>query len=199
MVARIKALYNWMQLSIHSPYADYILGFLFYIEAIFFLPTDPILIFYCVEKRDHAFRYAAIATICSVLGGLTGYALGAFLWDTVGEQIIHNRLINYIITPGVFHELSARFKEYEWWAIITAGFTPIIPYKVTTLTAGFCKISPIPFIIGSLIARGTRFFCYAIGAHLFDTRIKKSIQQSFNIIVALFVFIIIGALLLLHA
>jgi len=187
-----------MQLSVHSPYAEYILGFLFYLEAIFFLPTDPMLIFYCIEKRENALRYAAIATLCSVLGGLTGYAIGAFLWDMFGEQIIHNPIINYVLSPGKFYELSARYKEYEWWAILTAGFTPIVPYKVATLTAGFCKISLFPFIVGSILARGSRFFFYAITIHLFGGHLKKPIEHSFNIVMALAVIIIIGALLLLR-
>ncbi len=198
MVTRIKSLYNWMQLSVHSPYAEYTLGFLFYLEAIFFLPTDPMLIFYCIEKRENALRYAAIATVCSVLGGLTGYALGAFLWDIMGEQIIHNPIINCLITPGKFYELSEQYKQYEWWAILTAGFTPIVPYKVATLTAGFCKLSLLPFIVGSILARGARFFFYAIVIHFFGVHLKESIQRSFNVVMALSIVIIIGALLLLR-
>lgn len=196
MVARIKSLYNWMQLSIHSPYAEYVLGFLFYVEAIFFLPTDPILIFYCIHKRENALRYAAITTICSVFGGLTNYAIGAFLWDTLGEQIIHNPIVNYVITPGKFFELAELYKTYEWWAILTACFTPIVPYKVTTFTAGFCKLSLFPFIIGSILGRGTRFFFYAITIYFFGARLKNSMQQSLNLVMALIVIIIIGALLL---
>src|SRR3989344_4688086 len=94
----IKKPYEWMGASIHSPYADYILCFLFYLEAIFFLPTDPILIIFCLERRDRALIYATIATIGSVLGGITSYALGAALWHYCGDQIIHNNLVNYIIT-----------------------------------------------------------------------------------------------------
>jgi membrane protein YqaA with SNARE-associated domain len=187
-----------MQLSIHSPYAEYILGFLFYIEAIFFLPTDPMLIFYCIEKQEKALRYAAIATVCSVLGGLTAYTIGAFLWDTLGEQIIHNPIVNYVISPGKFYELSERYKKYEWWAILTTSFIPIIPYKVTTITAGFCKISLLPFIVGSIIARGARFFFYGITIHVYGVHIKKSIERSFNIIMAVAMIIIIAALLLLR-
>jgi len=156
------------------------------------------LIFYCIQKQEKALRYAAIATVCSVLGGLTSYAIGAFLWDTLGEQIIHNPIINYVITPGKFYELAERYKQYEWWAILTAGFTPIVPYKVTTLTAGFCKLSLLPFVVGSILARGARFFFYAITIHFFGAHLKNSIQRSLNLVMALIVVIIIGALLLLR-
>ena len=99
MFGVFKRTYDWMGSSINSVYADYILCFLFYLEAIFFLPTDPILIVYCLERRDRALWYATVATLGSVLGGMTSYALGAVLWNCMGEQIIHNYYINCILSP----------------------------------------------------------------------------------------------------
>ena len=181
MLSVFKRTYDWMGSSINSVYADYILGFLFYLEAIFFLPTDPILIVYCLERRDRALWYATVATIGSVLGGMTSYALGALLWNSMGEQIIHNQYVNCILSPDMFYSLSAKFQAHEWLAILIAGFTPI-PYKAATLAAGFCRISFVPFVIASAIARGARFFLFAIVCKLYGEKIKDSINKYFNIL-----------------
>ena len=190
MFAWVQRSYEWMGSSIHSRYADYILCFLFYLEAIFFLPTDPMLIIFCLERPNKAIRYANLALFGSVLGGITSYLLGVALWDSFGEQIIHNQFINYILTPKRFFEVSALFKQYEWGAILIAGFTPV-PYKAATLAAGFCKLSFGPFVICSIIARGARFYLLAIACKLFGERIKDSFQKYFNLIV-------LGALLLIY-
>lgn len=189
MVSWFKRSYAWMGASIHSPYADYILCFLFYLEAIFFLPTDPILIVYCLERRDRAITYATIALIGSVLGGMTSYAIGALLWDMCGQQIIHNHWINHILTPQMFYRLAAQYQEHEWLAIFLAGFTPI-PYKAATLAAGFCKISFAPFVVCSIIARGSRFYLLAIACKIWGERIKDSVQKYFNLILLFAVILI---------
>lgn len=184
MLTWLKRPYQWMGSSIDSPYADYILCFLFYLEAIFFLPTDPILILFCLARRDKALRYATIATIGSVFGGMTSYLIGATLWSYYGEQILHNSAINWILSPSRFYRLSELFKEHEWGAILTAGFTPI-PYKAATLAAGFCNISFHALVIGSIISRGARFYLLAAGCIVFGERINGSIEKYFNLILLL--------------
>lgn len=189
----MRDLYDWMGSYVYKPYADFMLGFLFYLEAIFFLPTDPMLIVYCIKRRERSFYYATIATAASVLGGITGYFIGYFLWDMAGEQIIHNRFVSHILSPENFATISAWYKKYEVWAILAAGFTPI-PYKAATLTAGFFKLSLIPFIICSIIARGARFFLYAIIIFIYGEHIQKSIDTYFNTVMTCMLVMIIGTI-----
>jgi len=190
---RIKRFYDWMASCVYSPYADVTLGFLFFLEAIFFLPTDPMLIMYCISRQEKVFRYATIATISSVFGGITSYLIGAMLWDIAGEQIIHNKIVNYILSPATFTYLSQQFRQHEWLAILIAGFTPI-PYKAATLTAGFCKISLIPFVLCSVIARGSRFYLLAIIIKILGVHIQQSINRYFNIVIGLTALTIIFSL-----
>ncbi len=182
--SRIKKLYDWMGTRVYSPYANLILGFLFFIEAIFFLPTDPMLILYCIHRQKHSLRYAAIATIGSVLGGITSYWLGSMLWDIAGDQIIHNHIVNFVVTPSLFSRLAEQYRHHEWWSILAAGFTPL-PYKAATLTAGFCKLSFLPFVICSIISRGARFYLLATIILIFGEQIKNSIDRYFNIIITI--------------
>lgn len=190
MLNILKKPYQWMGASINSPYADYILGFLFYLEAIFFLPTDPILILYGLERRDKAIWYATVSLIGSVLGGITSYMIGVYLWNTYGEAIIHNNIVNYVLTPKMFYELSAKYQQYDWLAVAIAGFTPV-PYKAATLTAGFCKLSFIPFVLSSIISRGARFYLLALMCKVFGEHIKDSVHKYFNLILLFSVLIIV--------
>lgn len=194
MLKYAKQLYEWMGTRVYSPHANLFLGVLFYLEAIFFLPTDPMLVLYCIERQNKAYRFAAIATCASVLGGITGYFMGLFLWNHFGQTIIHNSFINYIVSPSTFTYLSEQYKHYDWLAILIAGFTPI-PYKAATLTAGFCKLSFIPFVLCSIIARGARFFLIAGVITIFGPQMKKSIDRYFNIMVIL-TLVIIGLVFL---
>lgn len=190
MFSWIKTLYDWMGKQVHSPYANLILGILFYLEAIFFVPTDPMLVLYCLERRDKSLWYATIATIASVLGGLTSYALGYYLWYAAGETIITNSFINRFIEPQTFTYLCEQYRLYDHWAILIAGFTPI-PYKAATFTAGFCSLSLLPFTIYSAIARGARFYLVALLIKIWGKEIQECIDRYFNLLVLL-VMLIVG-------
>lgn len=196
MMSSIKRLYDWMGTRVYSPYASHILAILFFLEAIVFIPTDPMLIVYCLERQDRAYYYATIATLASVLGGLTGYGIGYMLWHSVGPQIINSAFVRYIMTPATFHYLCQLYKHYEAWAILAAAFTPI-PYKAATLSAGFCNLSLAPFIIASLIGRGARFYLYAITISIWGHRIKEYIEKYFNLLVMFAMIVIFTAIWLL--
>lgn len=196
MLSSIRKMYDWMGRQVYSPYATPMLAILFYLEAIIFIPTDPMLIVYCIERRDKAYYYATVATISSVLGGLTGYAIGYVLWQSFGPQIIHSSIVTYIMPTEMFYNLKALYQKYEAWAILAAAFTPI-PYKAATLSAGFCHLSLAPFIIASIIGRGARFYLYAITISIWGKKIKEYIDRYFNILVLLAMTLIIGAVWLL--
>lgn len=181
---KIRAVYDWMGTFVHSPYATVLLALFFFIEAIFFLPTDPLLILFCVERQKRAFYYATIATLFSVLGGITAYFIGLLVWATVG-----NFLITLFTSPETFARLCEQYKLYQNWAVLIAGFTPI-PFKAVTLTAGFCKLPLIPFIICSTIARGARFYLIAATATWWGKALKQAIDTHFNKLVGIFIILV---------
>lgn len=180
----VKRVYDWMGRQVHSHYATPFLALLFFIEAIFFIPVDPILILYCVEKRRRALFYAFVATVASVAGGVLGYYIGYAIWETVGQKLIH-----MIVTPEDFNRIIVGFKENQILAVLIFGFSPL-PYKAITLAAGFCKLSLLSFIICSFISRGARFFLYAVIIHIWGEQIKDFIERYFNTLVLLFTAII---------
>jgi len=192
----LKKIYDWLGSKVHAPYADYVLCILFYFEALFLIPVDPILILYCVENRKKSLFYAALATVSSVIGGISGYLIGSWLWDIAGKQILHGRFISYILPFETFEYLRTQYHHYSHWAILISGFTPI-PYKAATLTAGFCKLPVLSFIVCSLISRGARFFLIAIVIRIWGAHIKSFIDTYFNMLTLLFVAILVFIILLL--
>lgn len=193
MIHAIKKFYGALESYVDNPYAEIILALTFYLEScVLFLPTDPMLIVYCAKNRHKSFQYAAIATVASVLGGITGYFIGLALWNSFGHDIIHSAIINYAMTPGQFGYCCDLYHQYEWIAIFIAGFTPI-PYKAATLTAGFCNLSFVPFVLSSIASRGARYYIYAIIVKIYGERIKQSFNRYFNIFIMLFL-IALGAL-----
>ncbi len=187
----LKKLYNWMGRQVHSPYATHLLAALFFVEAIFFVPVDPLLILYCLERRRLSWYYATIATCASVLGGIAAYGIGYAVWDLVGQ-----RLVTFLFSPVQFAQAVSFYKNYESLAVLVAGFTPL-PYKAITLSAGFCKLPLLPFTLCSCISRGARFFLLAGVIALWGDKIKVYIDRYFNLLVLLFTLLIIGTLWLI--
>ncbi len=148
----IKWLYNWVMHWADTPYAAPMLGFLSFIESSFFpIPPDVLLIPMGVSRPDKAIRFAAITWVMSVLGGILGYGIGLFLFDSIGLKIIefYGVMDKYFL----FREW---FDKYNFAIIMVAGMTPL-PYKVFTITAGVARVNFPVFILGSILSRGIRF------------------------------------------
>ena len=83
LYARVKALAE-------SPRAEGALAAVSFAESSFFpIPPDVLLAPMALAKPERAWRFALIATIFSVLGGMLGYAIGAILYDTVGQWLVN--------------------------------------------------------------------------------------------------------------
>lgn len=142
---------HWARLK----YATYWLALVSFSESSFFLiPPDVMLAPMSLARPERAWFYAALTTIASVLGGLLGYAIGLFAFHLAEPWLIS---LDYM---HAYQQAAAWFDKWGFWAIFIAGFTPI-PYKIFTIAAGAANMLLLPFVIGSLIGRGMRFFLVA--------------------------------------
>lgn len=183
----LRRMYQWCGQQVHTVYAVPLLAFLFFIEAIFFVPVDPLLLLYCIEDQLHAFYFATVATVSSVAGGLMGYFIGFAIWESCGKL-----LVSLLFRPETFDHAIAQYTQYQSWAVLIAGFTPL-PYKAVTLSAGFCKLPILPFVIFSFIGRGARFYLVALCVWLWGEKIKQYIDRYFNLLVLLFTLLVLVA------
>lgn len=139
---------NWAR----HPKAPRYLGILSFAESSFFpVPPDVILMPMVLAKPKNWLYLATLTTVTSVLGGITGYFIGLFAFETLQPLIVQ---WGY----GEKLELAKNlFEEWGIWIIFAAGFSPI-PYKIFTITGGALSMALIPFIFASIIGRGARFF-----------------------------------------
>lgn len=148
-------LYQKVMLWSRLPNAPWYLAILSFAESSFFpIPPDVMLAPMSLSNPSKAWWFATITTIASVLGGLLGYLIGATAFDVIEP---HLKASSYWAT---FQIAELWFKDWGFWAIFVAGFSPI-PYKVFTIAAGTLSMAIIPFTIASIIGRGARFFIVA--------------------------------------
>jgi membrane protein YqaA with SNARE-associated domain len=129
--------------------------------------------------------YASVCTAASVLGGLLGYAIGALLYDSLGQWLID------------FYHLSDKVEAFrsgyaQWGAliIIGKGLTPI-PYKLVTITSGFAGFNLGLFVLCSIVARGGRFFVAAVLLNRYGEWIRVRIEKHLTL------WVLLGAAVLL--
>jgi membrane protein YqaA with SNARE-associated domain len=184
----VRALYDWTLSWADSKYGAVALFVLAFAESSFFpIPPDILLIALCVSANTKSFRFAVICTVGSVLGGVFGYFLGFFLYETIGVLIIS--ALNY---QEYFDLVGKMYSSNAFVAVLAAALTPI-PYKVFTIAAGVWRIDLVTLIIASIIGRGARFFLVAGLIFVFGKKIKAFIDKYFNLLViAVFLLIVIG-------
>ena len=173
----IRRLYDWMLGWAHSRYSSVALGLMSFAEASFFpIPPDPLLWALCLGRPKRSFVFALNATLCSVFGGLFGYAIGTWLWGAWQHYF-------FSFVPGFSPEVFARVQEgflsMGVLLVFTAGFSPL-PYKVFTIASGVVGMPMIPFVVASLLSRGGRFFIEAYLIYRFGAKVKNLIEKYFN-------------------
>ena len=151
------------------------LGFLSFIEAIFFpVPPEVMLAPMCLAKPRSGYWYAFISLVLSMLGALVGYYLGSHLYEAAKPLLAQLHLLDKI-ESGV--ETIRSLSNWEvFWFLVAAGFTPI-PLKVFTWASGIVGVPLLPFIMGMIIGRGKRVFLVALAIHLGGARAEAALRR----------------------
>ena len=144
-----------------------------------------------IAKRKKAFLYAFLCTVSSVLGGIIGYCIGYYFYNTLGFLII-----NYYGLADQFDNFEQYYIQYGVWIILGAGFTPF-PFKFITIASGVFGLNIFLFISISIIARGLRFYLIASLLKIFGKTIEDLIDRYFNIITTLFFILLFGSIVIL--
>ncbi len=180
------SLVAWTTRHAEGKHAKWWLFGVAFAESSFFpIPPDVLLVaILMTRERVRAFYYASITTAGSVLGGLFGYAIGYFLWQTVGTWVVSMYHLEAQMVA-----VQKLFVDNAFFAIFVAAFTPI-PYKVFTIAGGLFGISIPTFIVASILGRGARFFTVAGIMRYFGGHIARLLYQYFNLISIVFVVVL---------
>lgn len=187
----IRRLYDWCIAAAGKPHAVWIMGAVSFAESSFFpVPPDAMLIPMALARPDRAYRLAAWCTATSVAGGVVGYAIGALLYDSVGQWLIS--LYGY---GGKVEAFRTAYAEWGAWIILLKGLTPI-PYKIVTITSGFAGYNLALFVLFSIIARAGRFFLVAFLLHRYGPQAREIIERRLGLWVTISVAIIVLGLVM---
>lgn len=190
----IRRLYDWVLGWAHTPYGAPALGLLCFAEASFFpIPPDPLLMALSLGAPKRSLRFAALATACSVVGGIFGYLLGWGAWSLLGDFFM-----SWVpgVTPESFATVQGLYDRWNFWAVFLAGLTPL-PYKVFTLSAGVFAVEFPIFVLASVLSRGLRFFLVAGLIWKFGAPVSRFIDRYFNLLMIAFgVLLVLGFLVI---
>lgn len=199
MIAPLRRLYDWTLSWADTRWAVHALASLSFAESSFFpMPPDVLLVPLCLGKPAASFYYASITTVASVIGGVFGYMIGFFAFETIGMWILG--LISPLtgMSAEQMNEAATHFfKHYGVWIVAAAALTPI-PYKVFTITAGFLGMNLLLFIVVSVLGRGARFFAVAVAIYWFGEPVKGWIDRNFNLACWAFLVLLIGGFFAIH-
>ena len=183
----LRRLYDWTLAKAAHPHAEWWLALFAFVEASFFpVPPHPLLGVMCLAEPKKAVRFAVIATLASVAGGMLGYAIGHFLFETVGAQ-----LLDVLGLTKSFPKAACYLREMGFWIFVAKGATPI-PFKLLTITAGFIAMPLGMFLLASLVSRSISFLIVGVLFRLFGAPIKAFIDKYLALVVAAFIVAVIG-------
>jgi membrane protein YqaA with SNARE-associated domain len=188
----LRGLYYWTMEMAAKKNAVWVLAAVAFVESsVFPIPPDVLLIPMVLAARNSAWRYAAICTIASVLGGMLGYAIGSGLYEGVGRPIL-----DFYGYGAKFSDFTARYNEYGGWIVFIAGVTPF-PYKVITIASGVTDLDFATFTTASVLARGLRFFVVAALLYWIGQPIREFIEKRLGLLFTIFCVLLIGGFLLI--
>jgi membrane protein YqaA with SNARE-associated domain len=188
----LRRLYDWVMglaASRHAPVSLFAVSFA---ESSFFpVPPDVMLAPMVLARPDKAWRYAAICTLASVLGGVLGYAIGFFL-APLGVW-----LMSVTGHVGGMAEFKCWYAQYGVWVILAKGLTPI-PYKLVTIASGLAAFSFPMFIAASALTRGARFFLVAFVVKKFGPAMMPVIEKRLALFAGLLIALLVIGLVASH-
>ncbi len=188
----IRRLYDWVLSWAHKPHGAVALFVLSFAESSFFpIPPDVLQIALSLSRPKRSFYFALVSTIASVLGGIAGYAIGLYLMEAVGYNIV--KLYGF---AEKFDYIQNLYRHYDAWAVAIAGFTPI-PYKLFTITAGVFQIDFWVFVAASAVSRAARFFIVAALIFKYGNTVKSFIDRYFNILTISFTALLIAGFIVI--
>ncbi len=183
----IRRLYDWVIGLAGHRRAIPAMGAVSFLESSFFpIPPDVMLVPMVLARRDKAWTIATVCTVCSVLGGLMGYAIGYYLFETIGAWVV-----KVYSLQGALDNFRAGFEQYGVWIILVKGLTPI-PYKLVTIASGAAHFDLFTFTWASILTRGARFFLVAALLWKFGEPIRAFIEKRLTLLTWLFLIALIG-------
>lgn len=173
----LKRLYERTIWLAASPRAPFWLAVVAFAESsVFPIPPDPLLLLMGLARPARVWRFALIATVASVAGGMLGYGIGYALFDRLARP-----LLDFYGYGAKFDAFAQSYQAWGVWVILIKGLTPI-PYKLVTIASGAMHFDFLTFVLASAATRGARFFLVAALVRWFGEAARDFIERRLMLV-----------------
>ncbi|ACO01387.1 DedA family protein [Brucella melitensis] len=175
----LRRFYDWTISLASRKAAEWWLAIIAFVESsVFLVPADVLFLPMALARPERAWRYALIATVASVLGGIAGWYLGYHAYEQIAKPVLemYGKLDTFERLRGT---TSA---DAILLMLITSGLAHLPPIKVVTILSGAAGINIWLFIASAIVARGARFFLLAWLLRRYGESIRHFIEKRLGLI-----------------
>ncbi|OHV78142.1 YqaA family protein [Ensifer sp. LCM 4579] len=170
----LRNLYDWtMSLAGKKSSERWLAAIAFVESSIFLVPADVLFVPMALARRDRIWRYALVASVASVLGGIAGWLLGYFAFEAVARPVLE-----FYGKLDTFDHLrqSVDFSTIVL-LLVTSGFAHLPPIKVVTILSGVAHVNIWLFAFSAALARGARFMLLGWLLHRYGEPVRGFIER----------------------
>ena len=185
----LRKLYDWTMGLAARKTAEYWLAFIAFVESsVFLIPADVLFVPMALARPDRAYRYAVVATVMSVLGGIAGWYIGYYAFDTIARPALE-----FYGKYEAFERLrQSADADLVLLLLVTSGLSHLPPIKVVTILSGALHVNIWLFIASAIVARGARFMFLACLLNRYGAPIRHFIEERLGTLAAVACAALIG-------
>jgi membrane protein YqaA with SNARE-associated domain len=175
----LRRLYDWTLSLAARESAEWWLGIIAFVESsVLLIPAEVLLVPMGLARPERAYRYAVIATVGSVLGGIAGWFLGYYAYEVIAKPVLE-----FYGSLEKFEVLrSSSSRDAILLMLVTSGLAHLPPMKVVTILSGAAGVNIWLFIASAIVARGLRFAVFAWLLQRYGVSIREFIENRLGLI-----------------
>src|SRR5690606_1159738 len=177
----LRRLYDWtMSLAARKTAEGWLAVIAFIESSVFLVPADVLFVPMVIARPRRAWRYALVATGFSVLGGLPGWYIGHYAYESLARPVLE--LYGKLDTFEALR--SSTSHDAILLLLITSGLAHLPPIKVVTILSGAAGVDLWLFIASAILARGARFLALAWLLRRYGEPIRDFVEKRLGQVAA---------------
>ena len=191
----LRKMYDWTMALADRKTAEWWLAIIAFVESsVFLIPADVLYVPMALARPDRAYRYAIVATVASVLGGIAGWYIGFYAFEAVAKPALE-----FYGKYEAFERLrQSADADLVLLLLITSGLSHLPPIKVVTILSGALHVNIWLFIASAIVARGARFLFLAWLLNRYGEPIRHFIEERLGTLAAIACAALIGLYLVVR-
>ena len=185
----LRKLYDWTLSLAARKSAEWWLLFIAFVESsVFVIPAEVLFVPMGLARPDRVYRYAVLATVASVLGGVFGWFLGHYAYEYIARP-----MLEFYGSLAAFEKLrDSASRDWVLLMLITSGLAHLPPMKVVSIASGALSVNIWLFIASCIVARGARFALMAWLLRRYGEPIRDFIEKRLGLLAALAAAVVIA-------